>query len=248
MPIVGAAGFTVDLDGSDVDEDGFLTEVAAGGWARNTVGNSLYLAKSAGGDIYRAYIVWDISDIPSGVTAVSLTFLYEGIAAGDNCEIRSTSINIAGAADGVAFWDIGNGTAYTTSNGFPVLAQNQEITLNAQAVTDLNAALSGGAANFTIGIKSKTEGVAAIPKIASEDDAGGTPKPTLRVTYNYPYQYVFTGGHYENGTAYNGSITIRDGAGGEFYLDMNTAPKATPQSQRYSSGISVEATAVKSTP
>jgi len=206
--IHAAPMFSEDLDGNDIDEDGFISDLAAGGWSRNTVGTSLYLAKGGGGDIYRGYVVWDISDIPSGVTVVSITLLYEGIAAGDNCEIRSTSINIAAAADNAAFWDIGNGTAYTTANGFPVLAQNQQIALNAQAVADLNAALSGGAANFTIGIKSKTEGVVAIPKIASEDDAGGTPKPTLRVAYNYPYQYVFTGGHYENGTAYPAPVLV----------------------------------------
>ena len=151
---------------------------------------AMYLPIAANNDqCYRAYSEWDISSIPSSSTVTDSDVEYDvaTIYAGgaENCDyVAMTARPSTDTADQV--WDsitsdtimVANDATCTTTG------DNKSEDLGALGDTYFTNQLASGWA--AVGFKQTTESRGAANEgleIASEEDAGATPKPTLTLTY-----------------------------------------------------------------
>jgi len=147
-------------------------------------------APAIGGDIFRSYVEWDISDIPDGSTITLVKFKYQGRIYHTDCEVRAMASQPTAQADTqagrqVIYDDAGDGTIYAAPSGFPVEGTNKEIDLGEDACTDLQNGLSANW--FAIGIQNIDEVYDEYNDktnaIRAEDFSSVTPPPTLYVEY-----------------------------------------------------------------
>ena len=162
-------------------EDGYIKKDGAV-YTRDNNGNDLIMMVDEGSEIYRTYIEWDISTLPSDAIISNVKLLYHGSTQDADAHIHemlgarpsiSTDINVYNEA--------GEGTIYADVVGFPEVGNNKEIALDSNAISDLESSITNGW--FAIGIQLDTE-ILNTDSIYSEDYATADPKPTLYIEYS----------------------------------------------------------------
>ena len=179
--------------------DGTVLSTASVAATCTTTGSSLvtgsaviaqYLPTAAANDqCYRAYAEWDISSIPAAATITNSVVKYDVViiyaGGAENCDyVGMTARPSTATADEV--WDsisadtimLANDATCTTTG------DNKSVDLTATGDTYFTSRIASGWA--AIGFKQTTESRGAANEgleIASEEDAGATPKPTLTLTY-----------------------------------------------------------------
>ena len=152
--------------------------------------------------IDRGYMEIDISGLPN-ITITDIMFYYDGLENNNDSRIVGITIRPSISANNTLFWAIGNGTIYADPAGFPVVGDQQVVTLNGSAIASLQAALTAGQTWWAIGFISEDEvGAMTRAQIAASEHATPNPVPTIFVGFQGNYTYVFDGGYYENGTDY----------------------------------------------
>lgn len=144
-------------------------------------------------DCYVADIEWDVLSIPDDAIITSVVFGYEikgqSGASAENIIIGSIDFDdLSARSVGQRFTSIEGGTEYFTSTTeFDTVATDLSVTLNAQAISDLQTAVTSGDTSFAIGFfPSPATQSASNEWTEISSNEGGTPTPTLTVTYTLP--------------------------------------------------------------
>ena len=132
--------------------------------------------------IYRSYIQWDTTAIIDTATITDVVFKYHSSQNQVDCHIHAIAAKPSTATDANLWADIGDGTVYYNTAGFPVVATNQQADLGANADTDLKNLLVSDW--FAIGIQGNTE--LSVYSYIYATEYAATPKPTLYVEYDLP--------------------------------------------------------------
>lgn len=205
IPKVGATDADHNFD--DMAENGHIMN-NGGVYTRDSAQQHIMVGY-ANGPIQRGYLEFNITGIQN-TTITEIVFYYDGTVYKKDCEITLLTVRPSVTADNTLYWDIGNGTVIASEPGFPVVGDQQSITLSAAAVTSLTNALTAGQPWWSIGIISTNEtgpGMDIRSYFGSSENPTANPIPTLQVTYLGNYSYTFTGGYYENSTSY-GAVDV----------------------------------------
>ena len=151
-----------------------------------TGGTIIYIGGvMAAGIIWRGYVEWDVSSIPSNSIIKDTVFKYECNRHDGDCHIHEMLGRRPSTSTAQPVYDeAGEGNIYADPVGFPVVAANQSVDLGAQADTDLQNQLALGW--FAIGIQADTEPTNDINRIYSEDHIAPNPPPTLYLEFELP--------------------------------------------------------------
>lgn len=148
-------------------------------------------------DCDRAYFEWDITSISNTATITDVDFKFDVssvITSPANCDFMPMTTVRPSTGSSANIWaEIGNGTEYVNASSLCTTAgDNKSVDLGTTADSDLQTKLT--ADWFAVGMKYDSETLTAddrVTQVATEEDAGATPKPTLEVTYTVPAnQYV----------------------------------------------------------
>jgi len=183
------------LDIDEIIEDGCVSGNSSLWYDTDT---TFKMGKDGGGWQWRAYVEWDISEIPDDATIQKMYLWYNGSSNTVDCKVLdclavrpSTYHGYSGAS---LFNYLDDGDLYASPSGFPVASTNQLITLGsssyAEACVDLTARL--GYAWFAIAILSTSEESTLLSYINSEDNSSSSPAPTLIILYNFSYSVTLS--------------------------------------------------------
>lgn len=143
--------------------------------------------------ITRGFVEWDVSSIPDGSDVTDTVFKYDGKyheEAEDAHIHEMLGVQPSDEPDNNAgnlaiYNEAGQGTVYYDVAGFPVVAAAQSADLGAAADTDLENSLAGDW--FAIGFQADDESADShFMGVASEEQGGVNPPPTLYVVYTPP--------------------------------------------------------------
>lgn len=174
-------GYLRDTGNNDLCDVGTLT----------LVDNSAIIATvypiSNSWDCSRGWFQWDISSIPNNMVITDVDFDYEqaGVIETPTCDIVQMVVDTITASNSDIFTDIGNGTQYVDGFACSSISENLSLDLGTSADTDLQNNLSID--RFGIGFRINNETATTnnpFASLASEDDVGAIPRPTLTVTYS----------------------------------------------------------------
>ena len=201
--IPGAAATDEEYNVTAITEDGYILWNA--GFTRTSGATQIIAGTSNGVTVYRGYVEWDISALPNK-TITRVYFYYNGMVYVEACNLTVLTNRPSTTANNTLFWEIGlgNSTIVASEAGFPIVGDQQVITVNATGVAALQNALTAGQAWWAVGLRSTDEAGPADTRsyFTSEEGVGVNPPPTLYVEFIGNYTYVFDGGYYENGTVY----------------------------------------------
>lgn len=168
-----------------------LSNPIVDGWVRSDNGKSTtdnYLRCGIDvGKIYRSFVEWNLSTLPTGTVITSAKFLYHCVAEYEYCCIREClgerpSTNSAAS---LLYTECGEGSFYSTTSAFPATGANQIITLGVDSTStaciDIGNQISSGW--FAIGVQ-KYNDAGGITWIYSEEAGGANPPPSLYIEYN----------------------------------------------------------------
>lgn len=150
--------------------------------------------------IFRSYVEWDISGIPSGSSVTKVEFRYNGFehhASGDNSDIRAMASKPSISSAATIYGDCADGAAYLSNDAvFPEVGVTKDVggasgpAWDSDPKGDVETAL--GVGWFAIGMKTQeTETPGANQNFthdiyAEEQTDAADPKPTLYVEYTPP--------------------------------------------------------------
>ena len=178
-------------------EDGQVTGAAVAGSTCSVTGTSedtagavleIYGGPTGSAQCYRGFAEYDISSIPSSATITDSDFLYDVatiIASTKNCAFIGMSVQpTVTSIDGV-YDSVRDDTVLTSSATCTTAGNNKSEDLGALGNTYIGTQLSSGWASIGIRFNNETADASTYDlTIASENDAGATPKPTLEIVYN----------------------------------------------------------------
>lgn len=150
--------------------------------------------ESAPTDCNRSWLEWNISQIPFNAVVTNVVFKFDVVAVDPsvgNCDF-TPMVNKPSTATTAAQWtDIGDGTPYVSNDSECATAgDNKSITLGSVANADLTAALHDERGWFAIGMKATLEPPPDVGStkngLIEDSEGGGTPAPTLEITYTAP--------------------------------------------------------------
>lgn len=178
-----------------LDDDNDNACENTGGTYTETSGTAnLYVSTPTAASAYdciRTFIEWDISSIPDASIVSDTVFKFDVdlvAGSGRNCDVNDLEKQPSISSAATIFADIANGTNFiTNNNACTTTGNNKSLDLGANGDQEIENNLSVNW--FGIGIKYNNEvqdGTNHDTDIASEEDAGATPKPTLEVTYTTP--------------------------------------------------------------
>lgn len=184
--LMGGEAFDPAASFADPTEDGYIVELQATPptYSRYNAGTIIRAGKAVPDYVwlYRGYVEWDISSLPESAMVSLLKFKYHGATHNIDCHIHEMMGTRPSTGGNQAVFDeAGEGNIYAEPAGFPEAGTTKEVTLSAQAITDLEAQL--GVNWFAIGIQSDNEATTIYQDIASEEYGGVTPPPTLYIEY-----------------------------------------------------------------
>lgn len=136
-------------------------------------------------ETFRAFIEFDISEIPTNANITNLTFKYDGHNHNIDCNISNMTIQPSNSTPVNIYNDIGSYTIYANESGFPVVGNDQAINLGIDAINDLQIAINKSDW-FSIGIKSVDEASPTVSVIYALEHVGVAPPPTLMIDYQVP--------------------------------------------------------------
>ena len=161
----------------------------------------------------RSYMEFPTTSITSGSTINDVDVDFDVQATQDSpttCDWKSISVKPS-TSGSTSIWNaIGSGSTYVSgSTTCQTVSNNLSVDLGTTADTDLQTLLPSG--YFPVGIMSSNEVRDAgdrLSRMASEEEAAATQKPTLSVTYTVPITSITFDINYFNGTALtSGTVT-----------------------------------------
>lgn len=207
---------------SDTDNDDNCESSGAGSYAKqgttDMVSGTYPVANT--NDCSRAYVEFDTTIIPdyAVITDTDLVFQETGQVnmAAKTCSFYSLENKPSSSSAATVFTDAGSGTLFVTgSTSCQTVTTNITVDLGSNADTNLQSHLVDNF--FGVGIKHDTETATTDSRfnLATEEDAGATPKPTLNVTWQNPdpveYQVSITNSTNGDITTIQGTVSLLSG-------------------------------------
>jgi hypothetical protein len=130
----------------------------------------------------RGFAQFNISSMPTWAMISYCSFKYHGFTSSARTTlIRSLQNSVTGQGAQTIWTYITDATTMISVANFPVVATNQEISLGATGISELQNKLTGGW--FGLGFKDSTETTTSGRVIYSSVNASANPKPTLYIEY-----------------------------------------------------------------
>lgn len=190
-------------------------------------------------DCYRAFAEWDISSISTSVLVTDTVFKFERetpSTGGRVCDMWSMEYQPSTSTASQITIDAKDGTEFINATSFcnDLAATNQILDLGSLADSNLQIAITENQSWWAIGISLDDEGVPVASLGSKITTVGGTPNPTLEITYigdTYPdaiYDLISTA---ITQTTVALSFSTPDLQGGNLtnYLINSTTPHGNPQ-------------------
>ena len=185
---------TVD---TDIQDDGNNAACDGNSIIEEGSANDLYVGMiidSNPSDCFRSVVEWDISSIPDRSVITNATFRFEVtnvVGTPENWDIMHISNQPSASTLATKFTDAGDGDSYVEdSSAFFTVGTNKEVNLGPRANRDIQSRLADNW--FGLGFKGTDETQTTSHEhssIASEEDSGGTPNPTLEITYKLKREF-----------------------------------------------------------
>jgi len=154
------------------------------GTSPNTVGT----LNSVSADCTRGYLEFDTSSIPDYITTItnsSLQFQITAVTSPRNWDIKNMSAQPSTQTAAQKFTDAGDGTTYVNTAVVLTTGNFKDVDLGTNSDSDIQNRLTANWMGY--GLVTDSEAGAGtedhFSQMASIEDAGATPKPTLTVTY-----------------------------------------------------------------
>lgn len=168
---------------------------SGGGIIRSTGGFDLTASiqpSSSSGACTRGFAEWDISSIPAGSTVSQIDFKFQVVSISNptNCDIMPMVQNGTDphSMTATSLWtEAGDGTAYVSNDSTcTTTGTNKSLTLGGSANTDLQNQISAGYFAIAVKLTSETRNSVRHETDLASHQVGGTPDPTLIVTFTPP--------------------------------------------------------------
>ena len=146
-------------------------------------------------DCGRNYVEWtSLNSIPIGSEITSVHFKFQAIVSSSphtDCSIYPMSSQPSVSSAATVFADAKDGTAYiltTNYAGCSTTGTNKDVNLGSGAVADVQTKVDSSIPWFAIGLTVGNEALDAVSGHSTEfARSGGTPNPTLEITYTLTY-------------------------------------------------------------